>query len=309
MKNKKLFLLLLIVIILVSFATITSQAGDWIDYDSDMFDSGGSGGWDTSWGSDSSSSWGSWGNLIFLGGGGNIVTIFIVIFIIIFIVNIFKRFAKKGYSGNFNHTTSNLSMSDSSSVDYTSLALLKSKDPNFSESAMLSKVNNLYTTLQLAWCNLDYEKVRPFLSNALYEEQAKQLADKRARDEKNISSQIAVLQSKLESYSNDGHTDYLNVWLRVKLQDYLVKISNPTQIVAGTPGKTFYLDFRWQFIRTAGGLTDAATDAVKTGECPNCGAAINMNQSGKCEYCGSVISTTEYDWVLNKIERLQQMSR
>lgn len=307
MKNKKLYFILLILIILLSSLAVTSQAGDWIDYNSDMFDSGSSsGGWDTSWGSGNS----GWGNLFFFAGsGGSIFTIFIVIFIIFFIVNILKRFARKGFSGNYNNSSPNLSMADSSNVDFASIALLKSKDPNFSESAMLSKANNLFTTLQLAWCDMEYEKVRPFLSNALYEEQAKQLADKRVRDEKNVSSQIAVLQSKLESYSNDGHNDYLNIWLRVKLQDYLVRISDPTQIVAGNPGKTFYLDFRWQFIRTAGGLTDASTDAVKTGECPNCGASINMNQSGKCDYCGSVISTTKYDWVLNKIERLQQMSR
>ena len=310
MNRQKKFIILSVLILvaaLLAFHAVSVFGGDFIDHGGDW----GGGGGDYSGGSDyndySSGSWDSSGGGDGISGPSAIV---IIILVIVFVVFSAIRKNKFGNASPTNtYSTTPLQMSDTSSVNIQSINNLKQTDPTFSEAAMLSKVENLFTTMQLAWCNQDYEPVRPFLSNALYEQQAKQIADKITRDEKNVSSNIAVLQSKLESFSTDGHTEFLNIWLRVKLKDYIVKKSNPSQIITGSPDRTYYLDFRWQMTRSAGGKTVAETDAVKTGECPSCGANININQSGKCEYCGTVISTTEYDWVLSKIDGLQQRSR
>ena len=307
----KLFLLVMILFLCLTLVSSPVFGGDWIDHGGDW------GGSNNDWGSgnDSSSDWddpGSFGFLPFGGSGdgsGGEIFGFVVFLIIVFVIIAIARSKKNGGNSGSNYSTTPLQMSDTSSVNPSSLAKLKAEDANFSEAAMLSKAENMFTTMQIAWCKQDYEPVRPFLSNALFEQQQKQLKDKISRDEKNVSSEIAVLQSKLESYSTDGHIDYLNVWMRVKMKDYVVKISDPSKIVSGTPNRMYHLDFRWQFSRSAGSTTNAATDAVKTGECPSCGANININQSGKCEFCGSVISTTEYDWVLSKIDALQQRSR
>ncbi len=310
-------LLLILFALMLSGAIIFASpvwGGDWIDHGGDWggsSDSNLSGDFDSDWDNDSS------GGIFFFGGdsgsgGSSFISAFaivVVIIIVLVIISASKKSSHRSNSSKGGYSSSPLHMSDTSSVNRQSIEKLKEIDPNFSEAAMLSKAENMFTTMQIAWCNLDYEPVRPFLSNALFEQQSKQLKDKIARDEKNISSEIAVLQSKLESFSSDGHTDSLNVWMRVKMKDYIVRISDPSKIVTGDPSRVYYLDFRWQFTRTSGKITDAETDAVKTGECPYCGANINMNQSGKCEYCGSVISTTEYDWVLSKIDALQQRSR
>ncbi len=303
--NKKRWLALVGMLLLTVLLSLQAFAfGDSIDHDNDF----------TIGGDSDSSDWDYSGNggdgFFFFGGsgdgsGGSILIgalIFAAIVILVVVMN-----QKKGKSGG--KAAGPIQMADSSRVDSASLAKLREADPSFSEAAMLSKVENLFVTIQLAWSNMDYEPVRPFLSNALYEQHAKQLEDKKARDERNLSSEMSVLQSKLESYYSDGHAEYLNVWLRVKLKDYVVKFSDPNQIVRGSKDKTYYLDYRWQLTRSAGGKTEADTDGVKTGECPNCGASINMNQSGKCPYCDTVISTTEYDWVLSKVDRLQQISR
>lgn len=315
---KSIFLVLLIVMLSISLFTAPIAGGDWAVPDGDWGgDWGGSDDWNDSgsWGSswDSDDSWGSSSS-----GGGisfSFTSAFPVIaflFIFYIIMKLFMSNKKAGTSGSASsrsYTQGSIQMSDTSAVNRQSIELLREKDPDFSEAVMLSKAENLFMTMQLAWAQQEYEPLRPFLSNALYEQHAKQLADKIARDEKNVSSQIAVLHSKLESYSTDGHTDYLNIWLRVKMKDHIVQKSNPSKVISGNPDRIYFFDFRWQFTRTAGAKTIAATDGVNTGECPNCGANINMNQSGKCDYCGSVISTTEYDWVLSKIDGLQQRSR
>lgn len=303
-RSAKSITALLILILFIFSLSVVSYA--W-DYGGDT-DWGGDSGWsggDSDWGD---SDWGDSGSdFIFVSGSGGGTTVGVVIVVVAVVIFVIVKSKKTGTEGS-RPNRSPMQMSDTSNVNLHSLALLKEKDVNFSEAAMLSKVEHLFISSQIAYANQDYEPMRPFFSNALFEQHVKQIQDKQARGERNVVSELAVLSSKLEKFSEDGHNEYLDVWLRVKYKSYIGRIDNPETVVSGSKTKTFYLDFRWQFTRSAGGQTDAATDAVKTGNCPNCGAPINLNQSGKCEYCGSVISTTEYDWVLSKIDALQQRS-
>ncbi len=311
MKHRILTLLLICLLAAALFGNFAGASfGGGIDHDNDYVPGGDGGG--GSWGDSGGGSWGDsdWGDsgdgggIAFIGGDSGAIVIFIVVAVIFLVVFVGIK------KSNQRHRNSGpIRMVNTARVDPASLQRLKTLDPQFSESGMLGRVSNLFVTIQQAWCALDYEPIRPFMSNALYEQQLKQLQAMIAADRKNISSDIAVVETKLESFETDGHNEYLNVWLRVKLKDYVAKISNPDVILAGSRDKTYYLDFRWQMMRSAGGVTDVQTDGVKTGECPCCGANINMNQSGKCAYCGSVISVTAHDWVLNKIDKLQQISR
>ena len=316
MKNRKKLIAALLVILVMALAlAVTVRAWDYgsdIDYGGDS-DWGGSSDWgsDSDWGG--SSDWGSdsdWGGSggfnffpIIFGGSGTFIMAAIVLIVILVIVTIIRKKAGGSSGGQ-----TQIQMVDTSNVNLHNLELLKVSDPNFSEAAMLSKVEHLFITTQEAYCSQNYEPVRPFLSNALYEQHVKQIQEKKARGERNVMSEMAVLMSKLENWQQDGHNEYLDVWLRVKYKSYIGRIDDPSQVVSGNPNRTFFIDFRWQFTRSAGSQTVAATDAVHTGHCPNCGAPINMNQSGKCEFCGSVISTTVHDWVLSKVDAIQQRS-
>ena len=44
---------------------------------------------------------------------------------------------------------------------------------------------------------------------------------------------------------------------------------------------------------------------TKTTNCPNCGAPTEITSTGRCPYCHSVITTKQYDWVLDNLERPQ----
>ncbi len=307
MKNKrfrsliKIVVAVVVILSIVLCLTITAHAGDYNDYHSDYGSYGGGG---YSGGDDYDSDYGGGGGgfFIFFGDAGDILGAIIILIIFVVVLTAIG-FLKNKMSGG---TTPLIDMGDSSSVDGSSLNQLRQKDSDFSEAAILSWSENLFTTMQLAWSDQDYEPVRPFLGNALFAEHEKQLQAKIERDEKNCRTEIAVLQKKLERYRDDGHNEYLDVWMRIKMRDSIIKRSNPEVVIQ--PAKTFYMDFRWQLVRTSGAKTEAESDGIKTGSCPNCGAPINMNQSGKCEYCDSVISTAEHDWVLNKIDALQQRS-
>jgi predicted nucleic acid-binding Zn ribbon protein len=61
----------------------------------------------------------------------------------------------------------------------------------------------------------------------------------------------------------------------------------------------------WSFIRARGTKTSGRTGLME-GNCPNCGAAIAMNQGAKCEYCQAVLRSGQYDWVLAEITQADE---
>ena len=57
----------------------------------------------------------------------------------------------------------------------------------------------------------------------------------------------------------------------------------------------------WSFLRRKGRATKPGQAGLIEGQCPNCGAAIEMNQWSKCTYCQAMLRSGEFDWVLAEI--------
>ena len=49
--------------------------------------------------------------------------------------------------------------------------------------------------------------------------------------------------------------------------------------------------------------TKEGSSELNTANCPNCGAPTQITSAGKCEYCNSIVTTGEFSWVLNNLER------
>ncbi len=56
----------------------------------------------------------------------------------------------------------------------------------------------------------------------------------------------------------------------------------------------------WTFIRRRGARTISGQGLIE-GHCPNCGAAIEMNQNATCTHCKAFLKSGQYDWVLCEI--------
>jgi hypothetical protein len=65
------------------------------------------------------------------------------------------------------------------------------------------------------------------------------------------------------------------------------------------------MTYEWDVARTEGRKT-GETDSLKTVNCPNCGAPVEVNKSAECPFCGTVITAGEHDWVLSGIKGLSQ---
>lgn len=302
--KKKLYIILLVTALIALLGLSVSAFGDDIDFGADF--GGGGGGLDFGggdWGGDSGGSI-NLGSLVFLAGNmdGGSVAILVIIIIIVFVVR-----SKRGGKGKVQSGGRPvINMSSTKQVDEFSLQTLQKLDPSFSRADIEAKVKNWYLMFESSWCGGDMSPARPFLSDGLFNMYQSQLSMMKQNGEAARSEDIAVTEAAVESWREDGGKEFLNVWLRVKLRTYKVKADNPDMVIKGDKFRTYYMDYRWQLMRSAGNKSGEA--GVRAGECPNCGAHVSMNQSGRCEYCGGTLSAKEFDFVLNKVDKLQQTS-
>ena len=56
----------------------------------------------------------------------------------------------------------------------------------------------------------------------------------------------------------------------------------------------------WSFIRRRGVTSTPGDRGLFEGNCPNCGASLELNQLGACASCEAVLRNGEYDWVLHQ---------
>lgn len=184
------------------------------------------------------------------------------------------------------------------------LAGLRSRDPNFSEDLFISRVNNMFIQLQEAWQAKDWKKVRPFESDELFNTHARQLQELIDSKTTNVVDDIGILRTEITDYHDNGPTETLDVYMRVRLKDYI--ISDETgKVVEGDPNREIFMEYELVMSRRKGVVTRLAENTVVT-TCPNCGANVSINASGECEYCNSVVSSGDFDWVLTRLDVLSQ---
>ena len=319
MKRRWLALVLALAFLLACTAFSAADAGgfsgdsDWGSWDSGSdwssdSDWGSDSDWnsDSDWGSNSGSGWGG-GNIFFFnsgddtsssgttGGSGGSYTWIIGLIVIVVVILLISRSRKK----NLNDPT------QAPIPQACDLSALQAKDPNFSADAFLEKAGNIYIEMQTAWQNKDWEPMRAYLSDALYSQMEKQLAQLIQNKQTNKMERIAVLNRVITRYTQDDTNDILTCYLQVRFVDYTVS-DETGAVVSGSQTKEKFIAYEWSFTRSKDVKTPVAGDGTTQHNCKKCGAPLSINQTARCEYCGAVITATEHDWVLTNIRGLWQ---
>lgn len=174
-------------------------------------------------------------------------------------------------------------------------------DPDFSVDKFLGWVKEVFITLQMAWFERDWEKVRPFEKEELYRQHELQIKEYIMKGRINVIERINVNNAYLFKYKRDSQYEYLTVFMNVRMIDYIID-ERTKEVLKGDPNRDCYLQYMLTFIRKTGVLTSSAKSTNSAVACPKCGAPTKITSAGKCEYCGFIITTGEYNWVLADIE-------
>ena len=307
-KSKKLFLIIISFVIMLQIHTVSlADVGSFDRYDSgssssSSWDSGSSSSWsshDYDYGSSSSSSYDSDSDL----DGFTIIGV-LVFFAIVFIYSYIKAKNSQKSQGNISKTVYTTPEVDVSQTHIWADEI-KKIDPNFSEEKMLAWAKDLYVKLQNAWTARDWEPMRPFETESLFEQHKSQLQGYIDTNRINVVDRIAVNYATLYKFRQEGDRDILEIALKATKKDYIIDATTK-EVLEGNKEQDRISVYKMTFERKTGVLTPEGTGKVKTTNCPNCGAPTEITSAGKCPYCGSVITTGNNTWVLSGLEPLNR---
>ena len=178
---------------------------------------------------------------------------------------------------------------------------LKRVDELFNQEEFNQKAKMLFVKMQNAWTDRNWEEIRPFETDELFEQHKMQIEGYIRSNTINVMDRICVLYSKLLSFEQTGDKDILNVVIKSRMSDYIIDATTK-EIVKGDKQTERIKFYKLEFIRKTGVKTKPEQTGISDTNCPNCGAPTKITSSGECEYCKSIITNGEFGWVLNNLE-------
>lgn len=165
------------------------------------------------------------------------------------------------------------------------------------EAELVKEVFRIYQKIQVAWMNFDYETLKKYTTNELYNMYVSQLNTLKVKKQQNVIENIKFYRGNIMNYQiNHNELETISVQLMVVCQDYLID-QTTGQVVRGNKLNTMNYTYKLTLIRRK---------QTEMKQCPNCGAALESNMTSQCPYCHSVIVHNKFDWILSKKEMLFQ---
>jgi len=281
MKNQKKIKLILLSILLLfglTFTTFKLRADSGWDSDWDSgssWDSGsdwGSSSWDSDYGYSSYSS---------SPDGGSFITFIIIVAIIIYVIYTSNKGANNTAPTNTNIYPT-LTQED-----------IRKVLPEFNKQEFLSNAYDIFINVQNAWSEFNYDELRKYLSDELFNTYKSQLRVLNAKKQKNLMHDFVKYNMDITRMENVDNKTTLTVELIVSFYDYLVDSNN--NVVRGTKSRKLTNHYELTFICSK-------AKKNKSNKCPNCNAPLEKNNSNVCPYCKSTIVSEHYDWIMSKKE-------
>jgi len=181
---------------------------------------------------------------------------------------------------------------------------LRAHDPLFDEGGFVRRVDAAFRKIQQAWCDQNLNTVRAFISDGVHERFLLQFAEQRDAGWRDHMEGLNIRSIEIAQVESDGVYDVLSMRIVASAINYHEAIGTGKRL----PGQSYPSEFAevWTFIRRRGAHTVTGKAGLIEGNCPNCGAAIEMNQSANCTHCKAELRSGEYDWVLAEITQDQE---
>ena len=229
-----------------------------------------------------------------------LIPIVIVVLVVMFILG------RKKKKNNSNPNSINRQVQQQANNDFTFdntvqvAQQIQEIDPAFSSEKFVGFAREVFMKIQEAWTARDWQPIRPFESEALFNQHKQQLDEYLRLGKINVVEKIGIKHCSLHAFRQDGDKEVLTVWLNAVMRDYVID-DKTKKVLESDPNRDWYMQYEMTFCRKAGLKTDPGKKGNSITNCPNCGAPTEVTSSGQCAYCGSVITNGEHDWVLTDI--------
>jgi hypothetical protein len=184
------------------------------------------------------------------------------------------------------------------------VAVVRSHDPGFDPGAFCNRVGTGFLKLQSAWCNQNLQEVRPFISDGIHERFSLQFAEQKGEGYHDRMDGVGIDQITIADAASDEIYDEMSVRIIAHAANYKVSMRDGRPIAGVAPMEQFVEI--WSFLRRRGSATVPGKSGLLEGNCPNCGAPIELNESANCKNCNALLRSGQYDWVLSEITQASE---
>ena len=227
----------------------------------------------------------------------------VIFIIIVMVVIVLFSFLKSKAEGTLNKPQP-AGASRTPDTQLSPISTLVERDPDFSASTVEEMIANVYVQMQHNWTAGNFEPMRPYFSNKLFSQFSNQLKEMTASGRVNYVENIAVLETHIRGWYETEGNEYIVMKVRTRIVDYT--LDKDGKVVSGFKDKESYMEYEYVLARSSGSKTSTQTQQTVAGQCPNCGAPLNVSQSAKCDYCGTVIEAKDHTWVIVAIKGVSQ---
>ena len=171
------------------------------------------------------------------------------------------------------------------------------KDPALSWQALQGRVALVFAELQVAWSGRDPMRIRPFVSDNLFQSMYYWIDLYTQARCRNLTENATILRVDLANVLSDAYFDAITLRVFASSIDYT--ISDDGKLLSGNRSRPRTYSEYWTLIRGTARRGEPRRDST----CSNCGAPLRIAMTGQCEYCRVKITSGDFDWVLSRIEQ------
>jgi hypothetical protein len=179
------------------------------------------------------------------------------------------------------------------------VAKMKQDDANFDDAKLGLRVASAVEQVQAAWSKQAMLPVRAFVSDGIFERFSWQIREQKDFGYRNVMENVRCTAARLAQLDSDDMFDLATFRVDVTATDYRVSLSTGKEIRDSRNPEPDFVEY-WTFLRRRGVATKDKPGLLE-GNCPNCGAALELNNTTQCAACHSLIRSGDFDWVLCEI--------
>lgn len=170
------------------------------------------------------------------------------------------------------------------------------RHPDHSWPVFEERVRTAFLALQEAWSRREWERARPFETDALFQTHRFWMERYTAFSLVNHVEQVAVTRIVLAKIDADAFYESITVRIFAHALDWTEDAGG--HVVGGSKAVPRAFSEYWTFLRANPGTVDTASS------CPSCGAAVSPGGGATvCASCGGKLIGGGFDWVASRIEQ------
>jgi len=183
-------------------------------------------------------------------------------------------------------------------------AEVRAADPEFDEAAFLARVRTAFDKAQSSWCAQDLGPIQHFVTDGVYERFSLQIEEQREDHWRQGMEGVQVVGSRLVHFDGGRVFDTVTVRIEFSADIHRIHLETGKRIPGSQLPRNHFAEC-WSFVRRKGAKSRTEAGLIE-GQCPNCGAPLEMNQNARCASCEAYVKSGAFDWVLAEITQASE---